>query len=660
MNTSTFVKTLGVALVLNLQLVSGAFSQSKAGFFENFDSLTPPTLPAGWQSVSLDGSTQAVNSNTTFFSNPNSAFLPNPDTVSDLALVTTPISFDSGSDTYDAKVEFEHKRGFEDNFDLGVLEVSINGGPFKDFKDPSFHVTDIDGDYNHTLNNPSNPLHGRAGWNGNSATFEYVSFTMNDVPNDSSLRFRFRIGTDDKVGAPGWFVDDFTVTPLIDASCKIEPFNSDILAGQTASFTISIINPSSVGVPPSDGLIIPYSGYSVENISFMPGTESSPFTFLPLPGGSFYSISDSGLVPPNSTKKFKIDLNTTNPPRASAKVTLNNVGDPFINGAEVGLNFLPSSENLPEEGLMNAKVFPAIAQDFCSPLLQPLPTGFSGSIVVNFQSTTCSVGQAALNAQGAGAIAYIGITNSAFATDPLNPPPSYHVEPATAGLKIPVFPLDEFNYYRFFSFLGFTFNPAFRISIEGSNDPHNSTLVISFQFTGNESKKAGNNLCVGTVNLATDQDGDGTLDSLDECPTDPAKSSAGVCGCGVADIDANSNGIVDCQTDLEAEASKNLFTSELRNKISSLLKNFQKIRKKKFKKQKKLRKTSKALLVEIVTLSANTDGILVTSSSIDLSTLTSNLNKSGKKYLSKLKTFAKNKKKARKDINALLAAIVSA
>lgn len=43
-----------------------------------------------------------------------------------------------------------------------------------------------------------------------------------------------------------------------------------------------------------------------------------------------------------------------------------------------------------------------------------------------------------------------------------------------------------------------------------------------------------------------DSDNDGVPNSEDACPTDPNKSSAGFCGCGVSDIDTNSDGMADC------------------------------------------------------------------------------------------------------------------
>jgi hypothetical protein len=56
----------------------------------------------------------------------------------------------------------------------------------------------------------------------------------------------------------------------------------------------------------------------------------------------------------------------------------------------------------------------------------------------------------------------------------------------------------------------------------------------------------------------TDTDSDGTVDCVDFCPTNPAKSAQGqcacsdlksnpgICGCNIADTDANGNGSADC------------------------------------------------------------------------------------------------------------------
>jgi len=46
-----------------------------------------------------------------------------------------------------------------------------------------------------------------------------------------------------------------------------------------------------------------------------------------------------------------------------------------------------------------------------------------------------------------------------------------------------------------------------------------------------------------------DTDSDGTLDCIDNCPSDPNKIGPGICGCGVADNDSDSDGIPDCNDD---------------------------------------------------------------------------------------------------------------
>ena len=43
-----------------------------------------------------------------------------------------------------------------------------------------------------------------------------------------------------------------------------------------------------------------------------------------------------------------------------------------------------------------------------------------------------------------------------------------------------------------------------------------------------------------------DSDGDGTINACDGCPSDPGKTAAGACGCGVPDDDGDGDGVPDC------------------------------------------------------------------------------------------------------------------
>lgn len=60
-----------------------------------------------------------------------------------------------------------------------------------------------------------------------------------------------------------------------------------------------------------------------------------------------------------------------------------------------------------------------------------------------------------------------------------------------------------------------------------------------------DSLKTGPQIC-GCGVAETDVDRDGTPDCKDACPADPAKIAPGSCGCGVPDLDLNANGTIDC------------------------------------------------------------------------------------------------------------------
>ncbi|MCY3002658.1 MAG: matrixin family metalloprotease [Planctomycetota bacterium] len=53
-------------------------------------------------------------------------------------------------------------------------------------------------------------------------------------------------------------------------------------------------------------------------------------------------------------------------------------------------------------------------------------------------------------------------------------------------------------------------------------------------------------LRIDPANVCPDTDGDGVDDCNDGCPLDPTKTSPGVCGCGVPDVDGDGDGDLDC------------------------------------------------------------------------------------------------------------------
>ncbi len=159
--------------------------------------------PPGW-AISTTSSDSA----------PNNAFLSDTAVISDKRLDSRPIAISSAS----ASISFRNNYDFEFSmgtfWDGGVLEVSINGGAFVDVIHPTVSDgTFVSGGYNGTIGATSdNPLSSQPAWASTSGG--YVTSTINLIPalQGQSIVLRWRCGTDQAEGAPGWHIDSLTVT----------------------------------------------------------------------------------------------------------------------------------------------------------------------------------------------------------------------------------------------------------------------------------------------------------------------------------------------------------------------------------------------------------------------------------------------------------------
>jgi len=138
----------------------------------------------------------------------------------------------------------------------------------------------------------------------------------------------------------------------------------------------------------------------------------------------------------------------------------------------------------------------------------------------------------------------------------------------------------------------------------------------------------------------------------DECPG-ISEFVAGVCGCGVTPLDLNANGVFDCQS-----------TPELRTRMQALLALFKKVKKpaddasvKAKKKAKKLKKNILALLTETQTFASQNISAITVQGGINLDLDLSKAATKIKKTLKLNETVKKDKKKAVKALNNLIAAL---
>ncbi len=109
-------------------------------------------------------------------------------------------------------MEFRNNFALETSFDGGVLEISINGGPFADFvvAGGSF----IAGGYTDTIDTDfGNPLAGRPAWSGSSGGFILTRAMLPPAAAGQSVQLRWVAGYDDSVSptGAGWRIDDLAI-----------------------------------------------------------------------------------------------------------------------------------------------------------------------------------------------------------------------------------------------------------------------------------------------------------------------------------------------------------------------------------------------------------------------------------------------------------------
>jgi hypothetical protein len=173
-------------------------------FSENFDGVTAPALPPGWSSTTW------VTSTTTPDTSPNDAFVDDPGNISDKVMISPNLIISSGF----ALVSFRNSFNTEFGYDGGVLEISspnINAGAFTDVTDSEVGGSFLSGGYNARIDSFSgSPLAGRQAWTGNSGGYFTTVVRLGPNVDGQMIQLRFRMGSDEAVGAPGWRIDTLT------------------------------------------------------------------------------------------------------------------------------------------------------------------------------------------------------------------------------------------------------------------------------------------------------------------------------------------------------------------------------------------------------------------------------------------------------------------
>ena len=171
------------------------------------DGFDHPELSTPDWSTASTGTTQAwsiVDENATTGSG-NAWFAPDLGSATTLSLVTPSFSVPAGGSF---ALAFDHYYDFEADlfakYDGGVIEVSVDGGAWRDAAD--FGAT-FTGGYNATLR-----ANGRRGYGGESGGVLHEKLDFGTALAGHSARLRFVVATDSVSAGFGWIVDNVEVT----------------------------------------------------------------------------------------------------------------------------------------------------------------------------------------------------------------------------------------------------------------------------------------------------------------------------------------------------------------------------------------------------------------------------------------------------------------
>jgi hypothetical protein len=137
---------------------------------------------------------------------------PDQGDVSDIRLISPVVHVGAAPTTF----VFHHRYSFENTFDGGVVETSIdNGATWQDIGAANLSPT-----YATAALVAGSPLAGRRAYTGNSSGYPNlvtVTATLGAAFANTDVRIRFRAASDGGVGAAGWDIDDIVFNNITNA-----------------------------------------------------------------------------------------------------------------------------------------------------------------------------------------------------------------------------------------------------------------------------------------------------------------------------------------------------------------------------------------------------------------------------------------------------------
>ena len=175
--------------------------------------------PPWFAEASLDGRTTGVWAVVPSEVDPSNGVLRALDApgITDTAVELPPMEV---SATESFVLSFRHRYEFEADFDGetvywdgGVIEITRDGGAtWNDVEIPGVLEPGYDGQLSNRADNPLSDRRAYSGTNPSAPDADAVVLDFGSVLAGETVQLRFRVGTDQARGAPGWEIDDITVS----------------------------------------------------------------------------------------------------------------------------------------------------------------------------------------------------------------------------------------------------------------------------------------------------------------------------------------------------------------------------------------------------------------------------------------------------------------
>jgi HYR domain/Carboxypeptidase regulatory-like domain len=282
--------TCGGSMVATFSLNDGgtdlgtvAFNMATGQFWsESFDGQASPLLPPGWTDSSVGAAPPPAWAGTSvvgyFVSAPNGVATGSSTFVSERRLDSPVIPIP----TLTTQLVFRNNFSLQTLADGGVLEISINGGPFADII--SAGGLFLSGGYNGTINTTTgSPIGGRAAWTGsNTAGSNGFITTRVHLPvaalgQNIQLRWRAAFNSGTSTTGGGWRIDDVA---LATSTCC-----GSILVSPQATVSQESCAPANLGIDPDETTAVAFPILNVGTAT----TTNLVATLLP--GGGVFAPS---------------------------------------------------------------------------------------------------------------------------------------------------------------------------------------------------------------------------------------------------------------------------------------------------------------------------------------------------------------------------------